>query len=331
MSHAFLQFSPRITVLPVVHGSGDFALEVRRVLLAEKFDCLAVPLPESFQDSVEEAIEALPTPTIVVRSEEAGYRPGAEEDDESTSRVSYVPIDPCQPVIAALRFAIQEQLPRAFIDLETDGSTTRSSGCPIRMHSRRSQSRSSPQAVLPSLPRPTNERHRERIAWMAHRLRQLERRHQRILFVCSLADWPWIREAYTEKTPVDQPFEAEHEPAIYKVAPENLLFLLGELPFITGLYERARVELDDDENLSVDGVKELLLTSRGEVQRGTQRPGRGRSRHNLLSNYLKYVRNLSLIERRMTPDLYTLIIAAQQTAGDQFAISLAETARSYPL
>ena len=48
MSHEFLQFGPRITVLPVVHGSGDFALEVRRVLLAEKFDCLAVPLPESF-------------------------------------------------------------------------------------------------------------------------------------------------------------------------------------------------------------------------------------------------------------------------------------------
>ena len=35
--------------------------------------------------------------------------------------------------------------------------------------------------------------------------------------------------------------------------------MLGELPFITGLYERARAELEDDENLSIDGVKELLL------------------------------------------------------------------------
>jgi hypothetical protein len=50
----------------------------------------------------------------------------------------------------------------------------------------------------------------------------------------------------------------------------------------------------------------------------------------LLSVCLKYVRNLSLIERRMTPDLYTLIVAGQQVFGDQFAIEVAETAATYP-
>ncbi len=45
---------------------------------------------------------------------------------------------------------------------------------------------------------------------------------------------------------------------------------------------------------------------------------------------LKYIRNLSLIERRLTPDLYTLIVAGRQMAGDQFAIHVAETARDYP-
>src|SRR5690606_33416237 len=44
----------------------------------------------------------------------------------------------------------------------------------------------------------------------------------------------------------------------------------------------------------------------------------------------QYVRNLSLIERRMTPDLYTLVTAAQQIAGDQFAIFVTRTARQYP-
>ena len=50
----------------------------------------------------------------------------------------------------------------------------------------------------------------------------------------------------------------------------------------------------------------------------------------LLSVYFRYVRNLSLLDRRLTPDLYTLVVAAQQTAGDDFALALAETARSYP-
>ena len=40
-----------------------------------------------------------------------------------------------------------------------------------------------------------------------------------------------------------------------------------------------------------------------------------KSRPSCCLSYFNYVRNLALIERRMTPDLYTLVIAAQQTAG----------------
>ena len=29
----FLRISPRIAVLPIIHGSGDFAVEVRRMML----------------------------------------------------------------------------------------------------------------------------------------------------------------------------------------------------------------------------------------------------------------------------------------------------------
>jgi hypothetical protein len=107
------------------------------------------------------------------------------------------------------------------------------------------------------------------------------------------------------------------------------LFLLGELPFITGLYERARFELDDDENLSIDGVKELLLASRERYEADLKSLAR-KITPQLLTTYLRYVRNLSLIEKRMTPDLYGLVVAAQQIGGDQFAIHLAETAREYP-
>lgn len=330
MPHEFLRFGSRITVLPVVHGSGDFSLEVRRVLLSENFDCLAVPLPESFQSSVEEAIDALPVPTIVVRSEEPAYRPAAEhEEDDSPPQASFVPIDPCQPVIAALRFALQEQMPREYIDFEAQGFHNTNISLPDPYALKKVAIEKFSAAVLPSLPRPHDPWHQERIAWMAHRLRQLERKHQRVLFVCSVADWPWVREAYLERTPVAPPHGPEHEPEIYKVAPETLIFLLGELPFLTGLYERARAELDDDENLSIDGIKEMLLTSRERYRKELKGRARLITPH-LLSNYLKYVRNLSLIERRMTPDLYTLIVAAQQTAGDQFAIHVAETARSYP-
>src|SRR4051812_26034165 len=64
-----LQLSPRITCLPVIHGSGDFALAVRRLMLEQTFDCVAVPLPPSFQADVERGIELLPSPTIVTQPE----------------------------------------------------------------------------------------------------------------------------------------------------------------------------------------------------------------------------------------------------------------------
>src|SRR5216684_7636296 len=127
----FLSISPRISVLPIIHGSGDCALEVRRVMLERKVDCLAVPIPPSFQRDVERAIEHLPAITLVTQAEllhisSTGWSPDRDDDndddgpdDEAEPVVSYVPVDPCQPVIAALRIALGEQIPRAFIDLET--------------------------------------------------------------------------------------------------------------------------------------------------------------------------------------------------------------------
>src|SRR4029077_20444529 len=108
----------------------------------------------------------------------------------------------------------------------------------------------------------------------------------------------------------NMPAEVENDPVeateTHRVDPRTLLFVLGELPFITGLYERAREQLDDDENLSIDGVKELLLVARARYQADFKNRGR-RLTPQLFARYLKYVRNLSLIERRMTPDLYTLV------------------------
>lgn len=336
----FLKISSKISVLPVIHGSGDFAVEVRRVLLAQKFDCLAVPLPGSFQARVEGAIDFLPNITAVVQMEAAAplgqeWTPESERRDEDDdegrgARASYVPIDPCQPVIAALRIAKQERMRRAFIDLETDNYQPASAMLPDAYALKKVAIDRFAAAVLPGIPRPAEGQHAERIAHMARRLKELERKNESILLVCSITDWPWIREAYGSKARVARTEAPEvEEPETYRVKPETLLFLLGELPYIVGLYERARNELEDDENLSIDGVKELLLAARDRYKADLKKRARRISPH-LMATYLKYVRNLSLIERRFTPDLYTLIVAAQQMAGDQFAIHLAETARDYP-
>jgi hypothetical protein len=334
MLSEFLRLSPRIYALPIIHGSGDFAVEVRRILLGATFDCLAVPLPPSFQKDVERAVDFLPAINAVVQEEPQHFHldPADDEDDrteeaELSRAYSYVPIDPCQGVIAALRIALQEQIPRAFVDCETAEFEPRGAILPDPYALKRVPSEKFAAAVLPAIPRPTRPQQTRRCAAMAARLRELEARHSSILFICSIMDWPWIREAYRESFPAPDDDEVE-ETQIFSVEPATLAFFLGELPFVTAQYERARANLDDDENLSIDGVKSLLLAARDRYRKDAKDRARTLT-PKLLSLYFQYVRNLALVERRMTADLYSLIVGAQQVFGDQFAVHVAETSRKY--
>ena len=261
----FLSISPRIRVMPIIHGSGDCAIMVREELLSRPYDCVAVPLPPSFQEDVETAIDELPQISIVVQVD------AETPDSEEEAGFSYVPIDPCQGVIAALRTARGERIAREFIDLETPRFLAESGSFPDPYALKRVSPRLFSAAILHAIPRPDTEQHIDRINWMASRLRELESRYRSMLLVCSVLDWPWIRDAYCNATP--PPFQESFFAPIqsYRVDPRHLIFALGELPYITSLYERGRSELLPDDNLSVDGIKEMVLDAPSGLPKHTQR------------------------------------------------------------
>lgn len=349
-----LRIGPRVAVLPVIHGSGDCALAVRRWMLEHDFDCVAVPLPESFREPIEQAVLQLPKPSIVIQpttprfklddpqaaqpweatewSEASTWKDGeepAEDEEAEREPYSYVPIDPCQPVITAIRSALGEHIPRAYIDMETSPFQPQSAIMPDPYALKHVSPERFAAAILPSIPRPPDRQTCERLNHMAWRLQELEQRFERILLVCNLLHWPWIRQAFTDTSQPPSEGDLVEPPQIYDVDPRTLTFLFGELPFITGLYERARAELSDDENLSIDGLKELFLASRDSYRNDFGRRARPITPL-LLSQCIKYIRNLSLIERRMTPDLYTIVTAAKQILGDQFALHVVERSCEYP-
>lgn len=334
MPHDVLKFSDRITALPIIHGSGDCALEVRRMLLENRFECVALPLPSSFQENVELAVHGLPTATMVTQAESprawnVEWSPDNQtEEDEQPCTLNYVPVDPCQSVIAAIRIAIGEHIPREFIDLETERFRPQRAVLPDPYALKKVSVERFGAALLPAIDQPPAGQQQDRIHHMACRLRELEERYQSILFVVSVLDWPWVRDAYIDQLPCPVDHDEVEPTQICQPANETLIFMFGELPFITSIYERARAELENDENLSIDGVKELLVSARTNYLSDRGRRARKITPH-LLSVCLKYIRNVSLMERRVSPDLYTIVVAAKQILGDQFALHVAQTARQY--
>ncbi len=321
MAPSIFDLSPHLTLLPVLHGSGDFALEIRKRLLTATCDCLALPLPPAFEDGIEEAVGHLPGIHIVAQRE------GGISGDPTA--YTCVPIDPCQPVIAGVRTAIKAGIPRAYIDLEVDTYIEQATVLPDPYALKEVPLEKFAAAVLTGLPKPDpGGQQMARTRWMASQLHRLELDYDRILALCSIADWPWIRDAYAQRLPYPDPSPPPWPPEIFRVVPDSLYFIMGELPFITALYEHRRAELMSERTLAIDGIKALLLEARSAWV----------AKHDLKHHWLtpqalalalRYIRNLTLLDRRMTPDLYTLALAAKQIGGDAFAIALIETARSY--
>jgi hypothetical protein len=321
---AVFTLSPRIRVLPILHGSGDVAQEVREALIGRPCDCLALPLPPSLEQELEAAVARLPAISLVTIP---------EPDRDGAPVVSFAPVDPCQAVIMGIRVAMGEGIARAYVDREVRGFEPAPLAAPDPYALKRVSPAAFAAAMVPALPPPAPDgQQAARIAWTAFRLHELELEYESILYLCPLADWPWLREAYRERRAYKPPERPVGRPSVHPVSPGTLYFVLGELPFITELYERRRAEVRSDRHLSVDGIKELLLEARALWL--SRREAEARSAPNwvtppLLQRYLQYVRNLALLNRRLTPDLYSLVLAAKQMAGDEFAVTLLETAKRY--
>lgn len=318
------QLSPRVRVLPIRHGSGDVAQEVREALLSRRTDCLAVPLPPSVEDPLEEAVDHLPFISIVVFP---------EPTQDNTLLHSFIPVDPCQAVIMGIRVAMGERITRAYIDREVTVFEPAAYFTPDPYALKKVSLAAYASAIFPFLPAPqTDSQQWRRITWMAFRLHELELDYASVLCLCSIEDWPWLRMAYRDRVPYQRPEPLEARPALFPVGSASLYFILGELPYLTELYERRREEARADTHLSIDGIKELVLDTRAQWL--ASRPAETVQETQwvtpyLVQSYLQYVRNLALMERRFTPDLYTLVLAAKQMAGDEFALTLLETAKAY--
>src|SRR5689334_1374242 len=90
---------------PVIPGRVEFAVEVRRAILREKPQVVAVELPSTLQAAYLRAVGRLPEMSII-------FYP----DDRDEERAIYVPVEPADPFTEAIRTALETGAEVVFAD-----------------------------------------------------------------------------------------------------------------------------------------------------------------------------------------------------------------------
>ncbi len=340
--------SKKIRLVPVVNSDGSFARAIERWLFEQQLDCLFVPLPLEVRNRVLEAVNDLPLVSTVIQAEsnesafsfhlqEKEWTPENEdtnEDEQPKRRAFYVPIDPCQAVIAAIRYAIGEHIPVVFGDLPTADFMPFTSLTADAYALRECRFETFATAMLPAIGPMDTERQKTRVEYLAHNLHKAEQHYQRIIALCPLAMWPWLRQAYGSQSAQADSIQEVDEAALEvpftaQVDENSLLFFLAELPYATGIHERLREKgAVHSASASIDFVKHLLITAR-QTYKADLRDRARKIPPLMLNQCMQYIRNLTLLDRRLTPDFYTIVTAAKQIVGDQYAVHVIEAAKQY--
>jgi hypothetical protein len=300
-----------IVVVPSFHARMQFAKETRRIFFAQRPDAIAVELPESIREAVLDGVRRLPYLSVVIYQEQDGKH-------------CYVPIDPCDSIIEATRLAVEHELPLAFVDLDVEGYLQRPRRLPDPYAIEKAGLEDFYQRVVADLPSEPIDLDRNREREMAARLFALSQRHERVMFVCGMAHWERIR-ALLEGGNLPAPTDTEREGVVLaNLSPKSFGEVLGEIPYLTYLYEITRQKGDAFDLL--DGVTTLMLDS---AEKYTKEWGERMSRAQR-QQFLQYARNSALIDEQLTPSLFNLVVSGKGIVDDEYAGELLDLALSYP-
>ncbi|MDP9053224.1 MAG: hypothetical protein M3N93_02835, partial [Acidobacteriota bacterium] len=109
----------RFAYLPVVPGRLEFAVEVRRRILAERPAVVAVELPETLEAVYLDALQRLPQISVIFYTDPVNRsRPG--EPDSEPEQAVYVPVEPADPFVEAIRSAQEIGAQLVFADPDSN-------------------------------------------------------------------------------------------------------------------------------------------------------------------------------------------------------------------
>ncbi|HID29020.1 MAG TPA: hypothetical protein EYP19_03345 [Desulfobacterales bacterium] len=346
--------------IPIVHFSLEFADAVRHLFEHVRPDAVAVELPNSLRYVVQKGVLRLPEMSVVLYQNAAG-------------ETIYLPIEPTDPIIEAIRSGLEANVPVHFVDLDLDAYPSYRDHIPDTYAAYRLGIEAYfdiySREVLPRLKKGRADMRRE--TGMAFRLQELAAKYDKILFVCGLAHLEGVKAAFFR--PQAEPLERIRRTGVslFHLHPDDLPEVMTEYPFLAAVYEYRRHKLPPKPEISKFTVQKkmgvLTLMSGGKetcseeealdasVRWSVHHLKQGPVDRQMVSyrlfqqaarhyrqdtgeevyrwqrrTFFRFSRNYALIENRLLPHFYQLLISARGCVDDNFCYAFWRLGSFYP-
>ena len=299
-----------IIFLPVLHGQLEFAAAVRQKLLELQPEAVAIEYPPTLKDKILRGVKRLPLLSVV----------SYQEKDGSTV---YLLIEPIEPLIEAIRTAQELGASVHFVDLDVEGYRGHEEKFPDSYAVLRIGYETYVNEALKfDYPKDPLDEHRERA--IAYYLQQLSKHYRRLVFVGGLAHTKNILDHLEEELAEPLARRQREDVQIYHLDHLSSREVLSEIGYLQGYYEKNRLQRCFFDRLEIFDT--LLQETILQYQE--------KHREDIAPRYLKiltqFVRNYALLEGRLAPDFFQLLVASRGAINDDFAWELWERGSFYP-
>ena len=316
-----------VTFWPIFHYRLEFAAVVRAALLADPPEVVAVELPGPWRDPILQGVNRLPFLSLVL--------------GEAGDSHLFLPIEPCDGAMEAIRTAKELGLPVELIDLDVDEYPFHQDSLPDSFSLHRLGYDPLLQAYYAhsgAAPHPLDE---QRETMMAHALQQLSRDGRRVACVLGAAHLPGLMEKLRTSQPRPLARAGQRKLRLFNWSRRSSREFMSEAPFLSAAYERLRggqprrgagappegKASPEPSPLDREAESEALLRHAAANYQERYKEEIGVPQRNALANFAK---KYALVDGMIVPDLYHLVVASRGVAGDDFAYEVWELGSEYP-
>ncbi|HEY3456225.1 MAG TPA: hypothetical protein VGK64_16725 [Bryobacteraceae bacterium] len=306
-----------IAYLPVIPGRLEFAWRARKYLLEHRPRVVAVELPSSLERAYSKALDRLPRMSVILI-------PEANREEEE--RATYIPVEPGDPFVEALRTAREIGAENVFLEPATHEKPHLNDTYPepyaieiIGLDSYLEAYRVHSQPRTPQI-----EAHAAAMAWKL----QGADPFAALCAVVSLNMLDPLLDAMEkpQETPPVPRVRLFDRAELFNLHPDCLAEVTSETPYFQELYEETR---NGDVNafrldrprwqlaLLRDAEKEYRINT-GDAMQSWQRVGMA-----------KFSRNLATLDGHLVPGVYDLSLAARSLVDDNYAYEVWQMANRF--